>query len=53
MQAYAQAGSRDFTDDASVVEHMGIPVIVVDGETTNIKITRHADLILATQLLQS
>ncbi|MBR1882244.1 MAG: 2-C-methyl-D-erythritol 4-phosphate cytidylyltransferase [Muribaculaceae bacterium] len=53
MQAYAQAGSRDFTDDASVVEHMGIPVIVVDGETTNIKITRPADLILATQLLQS
>lgn len=36
-----------FTDDASVVEHYGHPVSLVDGEKTNIKITTPFDLKLA------
>ncbi|MCX7831934.1 MAG: 2-C-methyl-D-erythritol 4-phosphate cytidylyltransferase [Actinobacteria bacterium] len=36
-----------FTDDASLVEHFGYEVFVVDGEKTNIKITYPEDEIFA------
>ena len=39
-QAYAQEYTPFFTDDASVVEAMGIPVCLVEGNRENIKITR-------------
>jgi 2-C-methyl-D-erythritol 4-phosphate cytidylyltransferase len=42
----------DVTDDAALVEHMGKPVLVVPGETTNIKITTPEDILLAEALLR-
>jgi len=41
------------TDDASLVERMGINVHVVQGSYANIKITTPEDLLLATFLLQA
>jgi 2-C-methyl-D-erythritol 4-phosphate cytidylyltransferase len=49
-RAYAQADLSS-TDDAQLVERLGEPVAVIDGEATNIKITRPADLHLARQIL--
>lgn len=40
-----------FTDEATVVEAFGIHVSLVEGEETNIKITRPVDLIIAEQIL--
>lgn len=40
------------TDDATLVEKMGRPVFVLDGEPTNIKITRPEDLIFAEALIR-
>ncbi|MDP4278441.1 MAG: 2-C-methyl-D-erythritol 4-phosphate cytidylyltransferase, partial [Bacteroidota bacterium] len=45
--AYRQAIGNDFTDDASVAEAAGIPVQLVEGERTNLKITEAIDLQLA------
>lgn len=44
--------SREFTDDASVVEAMGMSVFVTDGDERNIKITRPSDLAVAEALLE-
>ncbi|MFN4233736.1 MAG: 2-C-methyl-D-erythritol 4-phosphate cytidylyltransferase [Bacteroidia bacterium] len=52
-KAYLQNFSSDFTDDASVVEKMGIKVALVDGNVENIKITSPLDLMLAELLLNS
>lgn len=41
----AHESRLDATDDAGLVEAIGEPVLVVDGETTNIKITHPSDLI--------
>lgn len=41
-----------FTDEATVVEAFGMQVSLVDGEEDNIKITRPADLLIATRLLE-
>lgn len=41
------------TDDASLVERMGVKVHVVQGSYANIKITTPEDLLLATFLLQT
>ena len=47
-----QIGYKDkFTDEATVVEAYGIKVSLVEGEDTNIKITRPVDLFLAEQIL--
>jgi 2-C-methyl-D-erythritol 4-phosphate cytidylyltransferase len=45
--AYDQPYDPSFTDDASVVEKAGHKIILVDGEESNIKITRKEDLKLA------
>lgn len=50
LRAYAayQAGGRaGFTDDASLVEHVGGQVRVVDGDPLAFKITTQLDLLLA------
>ena len=39
QQAYAQEFTPFFTDDASVVEAMGMPVYLAEGNRENIKIT--------------
>lgn len=49
-QAYSQAYSDSFTDDASVVESLGCDVQMVEGNRENIKITTKFDLKIA-QLL--
>jgi 2-C-methyl-D-erythritol 4-phosphate cytidylyltransferase len=41
------------TDDATLVEALGHPVVVVDGSPMNLKITTAADLRLATAILKS
>lgn len=54
-EAYAKRGElgKDITDDAQLVEAAGHPVHVVEGATTNIKITTRGDLMLAEAVLKS
>jgi 2-C-methyl-D-erythritol 4-phosphate cytidylyltransferase len=40
-----------FTDEASVLEHSGVPVHLVEGEASNIKITVPSDIEIAKQFL--
>jgi 2-C-methyl-D-erythritol 4-phosphate cytidylyltransferase/2-C-methyl-D-erythritol 2,4-cyclodiphosphate synthase len=47
----AHARGDDATDDAGLVERLGAPVHVVEGEMTNLKITEPADLALAERWL--
>lgn len=49
-EAYAQPFSEQFTDDASVVEAFGHPVVTVSGNRENIKITTPFDLLVAEAL---
>ncbi len=51
-EAYCQKYNTSFTDDASVVEAMGVPVFLVPGNRENIKITNPFDLKIATALLE-
>lgn len=48
-RAYEYAAANNFagTDEASLLEHAGIPVRIVEGSEQNIKITRPDDLQLA------
>ncbi|MCF8348442.1 MAG: 2-C-methyl-D-erythritol 4-phosphate cytidylyltransferase [Bacteroidales bacterium] len=52
LQAYRQSFDEKFTDDASVLESIGYPVILIDGESENIKITTPLDLGLAELLIK-
>ena len=52
QEAYCQEYNTSFTDDASVVEAMGVPVFLVPGNRENIKITNPFDLKIATALLE-
>lgn len=49
VQADAEAGPRSFvpTDDASLLEWQGVPVVCVDGDELAFKITTRKDLLLA------
>jgi 2-C-methyl-D-erythritol 4-phosphate cytidylyltransferase len=49
-EAYQQNFMPEFTDDATVVEKMGIKVQMVEGNFENIKITRPIDLKIAEAL---
>lgn len=49
--SYEQEERDAFTDDASVVEASGEKVHLCEGETTNIKLTRPEDLLLAEVLM--
>ena len=50
-KAYTQEYDPFFTDDASVVESMGMDVTLVDGNRENIKITTPFDLKMASALI--
>ncbi len=52
-EAFAKADQDDFigTDEASLLEHGGWPVVVVQGSATNLKITRPDDLLMAEAIL--
>jgi 2-C-methyl-D-erythritol 4-phosphate cytidylyltransferase len=55
MRAYqraAQAAGAGFTDDASLVEHVGGQVQVVDGDPLAFKITTALDLLLAQAIVR-
>jgi 2-C-methyl-D-erythritol 4-phosphate cytidylyltransferase len=52
LRAYQYAGTADFTDDASLVEHLGGQVQVVDGDPLAFKITTRLDLLLAQAIVR-
>ena len=54
IKAHEKAREEGFygTDDASLVERLGIPVRVVEGSRLNFKITTPEDLILGEALLK-
>lgn len=53
LPAFNQAFHDFFTDEASVVEYSGEEIHLIEGEYSNIKITRKADLILAEHILKN
>lgn len=50
--AYDGLGGMDATDEAMLLEQANIPVMLVEGEETNLKITRPEDLVLAENIMQ-
>lgn len=52
LRAYQRVDSAAFTDDASMVEHLGAQVHIVDGDPLAFKITTALDLLLAEAVLQ-
>jgi 2-C-methyl-D-erythritol 4-phosphate cytidylyltransferase len=50
--AFDQPYKESFTDEAAVAEAAGIKIHIVQGETSNIKLTRPADLLMAEALLK-
>lgn len=53
LEAYAQRGGFQATDDAQLVERLGRPVTVVPGSPINMKITTKDDLHLAEQAIRA
>jgi 2-C-methyl-D-erythritol 4-phosphate cytidylyltransferase len=51
-KAFEQQYDATFTDEASVVEKLGVAIQLIEGEATNIKITRPLDLLLAERNLE-
>jgi 2-C-methyl-D-erythritol 4-phosphate cytidylyltransferase/2-C-methyl-D-erythritol 2,4-cyclodiphosphate synthase len=51
LAAFAAHGQTDVTDEAALLEMAGVPVTLVPGERSNIKITCPEDLGLAEKLL--
>lgn len=45
-------GATEGTDDATLVERLGVPVTVVDGSDQAFKVTRPVDLVVAEALLR-
>lgn len=52
LRAYQLAVTADFTDDASMVEHIGGQVRVVEGDPLAFKITTRLDVLLAHAIVQ-
>ncbi len=52
LAAYRKFKDKDFTDDSSLVEKLGVKVKVVKGDYFNIKITTPEDLIFAEAVLK-
>jgi 2-C-methyl-D-erythritol 4-phosphate cytidylyltransferase len=50
-RAYAQPNLSGVTDDASLVERLGEPVYVIEGDVCNIKVTTPGDLRLVRAIL--
>lgn len=53
LPAMQQPYRAAFTDEATVVEHSGSPVFLVEGEKANLKITTPEDLLVAEALLKA
>jgi len=52
LPAFDQEYNPAFTDEATVVEAIGTPVFLIEGEFQNIKITRPIDLLIAEKILE-
>lgn len=52
LQAYRKFGRVKVSDDASLVEKLGVKVSVVEGSHSNIKITTPEDLVIAQAILK-
>lgn len=52
LHAFTQEEQESFTDEASVVEHAGEKIHLIEGEYTNIKITRPQDMAVAEEILR-
>jgi 2-C-methyl-D-erythritol 4-phosphate cytidylyltransferase len=52
LPAFSQPWQASFTDEASVVEKNGTAVNLIEGEETNIKITRPVDFRIAEAILE-
>lgn len=52
IPAFNQPYQELFTDEASVVESLGQAVHLIEGEYSNLKVTRPADLLLANAILE-
>ncbi len=50
-KAYKQSYNASFTDDASVIDAMGVNINLIEGDFKNIKITRPVDLFFADTLM--
>jgi 2-C-methyl-D-erythritol 4-phosphate cytidylyltransferase len=50
--AFEQDYNESFTDEANVVEKLGMKINLIEGEATNIKITRPVDLLIAEKILE-
>lgn len=51
LPAFQNEFEEGFTDEATVVEASGCPVCLIEGEYSNIKITRPVDLLVAEKIL--
>ena len=49
----AYDSDREATDDAGLVEALGVKITLIDGERSNLKLTERADRIIAAALLES
>nr|WP_245424444.1 bifunctional 2-C-methyl-D-erythritol 4-phosphate cytidylyltransferase/2-C-methyl-D-erythritol 2,4-cyclodiphosphate synthase [Sinorhizobium sp. BJ1] len=50
-RAASASGRSDFTDDASIAEWAGMPVVLVEGAVENVKLTLQRDLSMADERL--
>lgn len=50
--AFEQEYDDRFTDEASVVEKIGVKIHLIEGETSNIKITQPIDILIAEKILE-
>ncbi|MEJ7694450.1 2-C-methyl-D-erythritol 4-phosphate cytidylyltransferase [Daejeonella sp.] len=52
-KAYGQEYRSEFTDDAAVVESSGVKILLIEGDTRNLKITYPEDILVAQTYLRS
>ena len=50
-RAYAQEYDPRFTDDATVVESLGVKITLIEGERSNIKLTTPEDMVYAEAMI--
>ena len=50
--AFEQDYDELFTDEANVVERLGVKINLIEGEASNIKITHPVDLLIAEKILE-
>jgi 2-C-methyl-D-erythritol 4-phosphate cytidylyltransferase len=51
-RAYAQEFDPRFTDDATVVEGLGVKITLIEGERSNIKLTTPEDMVYAEAMIE-